>query len=637
MLKAARAHADTAGLVANLADEMLTGAPASPEIAAQALDRLRRGVLSTEAALWFITGARAERVLTAGNDGVSIARVVLELGAHDVTAARLRPHATIVCGRGDVSGMERLVPAGVSSFVAATTRRDSVLGVLLVGWAEQTAPCDRADAAHFRIAATLLVNGLVSAAADGEGRNLPDTILGSLSGRIAVIDRDGTIIAVNAAWTEFGRSHGATSTAIGLGVSYVEICRRAASALPDADAALEGIQSVCTGVSDGFESVYPFSEHGEERWCLMTVTPLRRPEGGAVIAHADVTRPRLIELAQRISEGRFQRLADTIPVPVWMVAPDGRLLYGNHLWMQASGERTAHPSDLADWTAAVHPEDRRRAKEAFQSAVSRRSGLSVELRLRALDGAYRWYSCIGAPRFGPDGQLENHLGVCFDISEKRRAESALGEVAAKLVAAQEEERGRVARELHDDLGQQVTLLLSQLDTLARARPASLNRMRTGLAAARRSLQDIASSVHSLSHRLHPAKLRLLGLVPTLDALCRDVSKESGVQVKFQADRIPDHIGEATALGIFRVAQEALQNAVKHSGARTVDVRLTGTPQQLTLRVADTGKGFELLATPSAGLGLLTMRERVELSGGSLRIDTADAQGTTIEATLPLPA
>jgi signal transduction histidine kinase len=138
----------------------------------------------------------------------------------------------------------------------------------------------------------------------------------------------------------------------------------------------------------------------------------------------------------------------------------------------------------------------------------------------------------------------------------------------------------------------------------------------------------------VSHRLHPAKLKLLGLLPTLDALCRDVSKESSVQVGFHAGPMPPGVGETTALCLFRVAQEALQNAVKHSHARRVDVHLASTPSHLILRVTDDGDGFDPLASRSAGIGLVTMRERVELAGGRLRIDSAPARGTTVEVTIP---
>jgi signal transduction histidine kinase len=257
------------------------------------------------------------------------------------------------------------------------------------------------------------------------------------------------------------------------------------------------------------------------------------------------------------------------------------------------------------------------------------------LRLKLSNGSYRWYAFVGIPQFAPDDRFDGHLGMCVDVSAKRRAESALKTVAGKLVAAQEEERNRVARELHDDIGQQVALLLSGLDTLLDARRATGERMRSGLEGVRRHLHELASSVHSLSYRLHPAKLRLLGLIPTLAALCRDVSAQSGIDVRFDPAEIVEAIPGPVALCLFRVTQEALQNAVKHSGARRVQVTLAKGPRRLTLRITDKGKGFDPLSSQSMGLGLLTMRERVELSGGRLRLETGSGRGTTIEAMLPV--
>ncbi len=247
---------------------------------------------------------------------------------------------------------------------------------------------------------------------------------------------------------------------------------------------------------------------------------------------------------------------------------------------------------------------------------------------------YKWSVCVGAPNLAIDGSLQDYVGLCWDISAQRRAESSLRETASKLLAAQEAERSHIGRELHDDLGQRVALLAAKLVTLARL-PRTAMALRAGLEDAQLNVQELAVAVHNLSHQLHPAKLRLLGLVNTLDALCRDVSTQNSLQVRFRAEGVPRDVPERIALCVFRVAQEALQNAVKHSAAREIDVSLIGTASQLTLRVNDTGRGFDPLASVAVGIGLLTMRERVELSGGQLTIRAADARGTTIEAILPL--
>ena len=206
---------------------------------------------------------------------------------------------------------------------------------------------------------------------------------------------------------------------------------------------------------------------------------------------------------------------------------------------------------------------------------------------------------------------------------------------AKLAAIHESERSRLARELHDDLGQQITLLLLKLDMTTQDRHASPTRLLVTLSETRDALRRLASTIHDLSHELYPGRLRLLGLEQTLGALCREVSTAGHARVSFHSDGLPPEVSEAAALSIFRVAQESVQNAIKHSEARTIDVRLTATPSQLTLRVADDGNGFDAMAPQPTCIGLLTMRERVELLGGRLIVTTAPGCGTAIEAILPL--
>jgi PAS domain S-box-containing protein len=477
---------------------------------------------------------------------------------------------------------------------------------------------------------------LADAERGGTRVSLHEAALASLSNQIVVVDRQGTVIAVNAAWTESGGLMAiAPPGTIGPGASYVEVCRRAAAGgSPEAAAALEGIEAVCGGASALFETAYRCHAPGEERWCLMTVAPLRRPEGGAVISHADVTRPAVMELARRVSERRFRHLADTVPVPVWIVAPDGSLMYGNQAWVDATSGTSDRAAAGAGWLEAAHPDDRDAAMSAFRSAASRCERFEFELRLQAAHGSYRWWSFAGAPQLPLNGRLEGYVGICIDASEGREMRRSLDEVRAKLVVAQEAERSRIARELHDDIGQQLALAISHLEAVTRRGQLVRNQTGASLREARQGLQELATSIHNLSHELHPAKLRLLGLGPTLGALCRRISAESGTDITFTSEGLSSDLAEDRVLCIFRVAQEALRNAVAHSGARSIGVHLSGTASQLILRITDDGAGFDPIASRSPGLGLLTMRERVELMGGRLSIETRRAGGTTIEASIP---
>jgi signal transduction histidine kinase len=242
---------------------------------------------------------------------------------------------------------------------------------------------------------------------------------------------------------------------------------------------------------------------------------------------------------------------------------------------------------------------------------------------------------VGAAGKRTNGAHGSFIHMRGDPAATEHAQPVFGDIGAKLVAAQEAERSRIARELHDDVGQQVALLASKLETLTQSPRVPRARTQAALIEALATLQELALSIHNLSHHLHPAKLQLLGLERTLDALCRDVAAECGIAVSFERGEIPADIREDTALGIFRVTQEALQNALRHSNARQIDVRLTASAERLSLSVADDGDGFDPRAAPFEGLGLLTMRERIELLGGRLRIETAPGRGTTIEAVVPM--
>jgi signal transduction histidine kinase len=147
-------------------------------------------------------------------------------------------------------------------------------------------------------------------------------------------------------------------------------------------------------------------------------------------------------------------------------------------------------------------------------------------------------------------------------------------------------------------------------------------------------QGIAKSVHDLSHRLHPAKLRLIGLIPSLQALQREMSRAE-IAITFTHDTVPSSVPPDLTLCLFRVVQEALQNALKYSKARQVSVHLRGTPKGIELAIVDDGVGFDVNGAWGKGLGLISMRERLEALGGTLAIRSKAGAGTRLEVVVPL--
>ena len=227
-------------------------------------------------------------------------------------------------------------------------------------------------------------------------------------------------------------------------------------------------------------------------------------------------------------------------------------------------------------------------------------------------------------------QAEDH--VRRDEEALRGSSERIRHLGARLLHAQDSERSRIARELHDDISQQVALLSIDLELLLGAVQPDTEPL-AGEALNR--VQDLARSVHDLSHRLHPAKLRLLGLVPALQALQRELSR-SDKTIAFTHEGVPPNLPPDLTLSVYRVVQEAVQNALKHGRARTVTVDLRGGSNVLGLTVSDDGVGFDVDAAWGEGLGLISMGERIEAIEGTLDIRSTPGGGTGLTITVPLP-
>ena len=216
--------------------------------------------------------------------------------------------------------------------------------------------------------------------------------------------------------------------------------------------------------------------------------------------------------------------------------------------------------------------------------------------------------------------------------ELRRSYDRIRDLGARLLNAQESERSRVARDLHDDISQQMALLEIDLEQLAGVVEAGAaeSLMQETLQRA----QEIGRSVHELSHRLHPAKLRLIGLVPAVHGLRRELSQQQ-IEIRFTHENVPPSLPEELSLCLFRIVQEALHNAIKYSKGRHVTVDLRGGQSGLKLTVVDDGVGFDVNTTWRKGLGLISMHERLEAVGGSLQIHSEPGVGTRLEVAVPL--
>ena len=219
-------------------------------------------------------------------------------------------------------------------------------------------------------------------------------------------------------------------------------------------------------------------------------------------------------------------------------------------------------------------------------------------------------------------------------AERKRAEHALEDLAGKLIYAQEEERSRIGRELHDHISQTLGVLTIKIDQL-RARAEMTPDIEAALDRLRLNTTDITDDVHRLSHRLHSSTLDYLGLAPALQKLVSEFSERHGISITFAHASLPAKLPSEVALCLFRVAEEALTNIAKHSHARSASVHVTGASDGIHLTVEDEGTGFDTTTPASkAGLGFVSMRERVRVLHGTIHVDSAPSRGTRIDAWVP---
>jgi len=218
--------------------------------------------------------------------------------------------------------------------------------------------------------------------------------------------------------------------------------------------------------------------------------------------------------------------------------------------------------------------------------------------------------------------------------EPSRAGNALHSLTGKLFEAQEEERRRIARELHDGLNQQLAILAVELGMLAREVPAEVKHLRESLFKLRKRTEGLSDDLRNMTHQLHPAVLEHLGLISALRSHCAEFSQHEGIRVWFMTEQIAGPPPEVS-ICLYRIVQEALRNVAKHSGAKEAWVKIKQDKDVIQLSVIDKGVGIHRDAVrETAGLGLISIRERVQLVNGQLSI-SAPGEGTRIKVRVPI--
>ena len=339
------------------------------------------------------------------------------------------------------------------------------------------------------------------------------------------------------------------------------------------------------------------------------------------------------EAILRQSEARFLELAEQSRTTHWEVDPQGLFLYVSDVSQATWG----YPPDEVIGRMHfydLHSEEGRDAFKAKNFAImeQKQRFQDVVHAVKRKDGRLGWGSVNGIPVLNVDGTLRCYRGSCTDVTERTSAEEALSGISRKLIEAHEQERTRIGRELHDDIVQRLALLVIQLDRVQQHIPDSASDLGKQINDLRNQTSEITNDVQLLSHELHSAKQEYLGIARATRNFCSEFGERQNVEIDFESHDVPETLPTDLFLPLFRVLQEALRNAIKHSGARSFEVKLWGSAEAIQLTIRDRGIGFDSVAAMQCpGLGLTSMKERLRLVGGELSIHSQRERGTTIHA------
>jgi len=377
---------------------------------------------------------------------------------------------------------------------------------------------------------------------------------------------------------------------------------------------------------------------GTTRWVVSRGRFEYAPDGQATrMFGLDVDNTDLKQAAEakQLFEHRFHQFFETLPEYAYMASPEGNILDVNPAACKALGY--GREELIGKHLSILYaPESRGKLPGLFDRWKRAGKFGNEEMVVLTKHGDRRIVLLNVGSVFDEKRILLHSTGVQVDITERKLAEEAVSTLSQKLIEAQEHERSRLARELHDDIIQRMAMLAVSVDRMKLGVPSSAAQLGQQMEEASRQIANITNDLQAVSHRLHSPKLKLLGLVAAAESFCQEFSELHHVEIEYRSENVPKELSPDISLSLFRILQEALQNAAKHSGAWRFQVSLTSRANEIELTVHDSGSGFELEeAIKGHGLGLTSIKERIKLVDGELSIDSQLQRGTTIRARVPV--
>lgn len=388
----------------------------------------------------------------------------------------------------------------------------------------------------------------------------------------------------------------------------------------------------------------PQTDH--QGWTNNNFAPLRDDKGniiGVVATVRDITKRKQEEEQLRKSEALLSQAEEMTKCGSWESNFKTGTWDLSKNMLKIYGLAAAPEWDREDYWARIHPADRKRARANIARAVANCEPFEHVLRYRAPDGTFRVHFARAIQIPGPDGRTERSIGVVQDITDQTRKEEELRQLSARLLRLQDEERRRIARDLHDSVSQKLLTVSLGLVELGKSNHVRGKRGKELLADARKIVKGLSTEVRSLSYLLHPPLLDELGLASALEEYVSGFARRTGLRLELDLSSKVGLLPREYNTALFRIVQESLGNIQRHSGSSTGKIRLMREGDEIILEVTDEGKGMPgeyLKKQPGSlralGVGILGMRERMRQIGGRLEI-TSGTWGTTVRAVLPARA
>jgi PAS domain S-box-containing protein len=475
---------------------------------------------------------------------------------------------------------------------------------------------------------------------------------------VKVVAPDGTLLAMNSAGCAMVEANGDSDV---VGQSVYDLI-----APEFRQKFVEFNESVCQG-NKGHVEFQIVGLKGTRRWMETHAVPMRDPSTGQTVQLAvtrDVTARKEADEKLRRSEEELRTLANSIPQLAWMANPDGHIFWYNQGWYEYTGTSLEQIQGWG-WKRVHDPNVYPRVFEKWTESIRTGSPFEMEFPLRGADGVFRWFLTRVSPFRDAQGKITRWFGTNTNIDEQRQllrslseardhleigvqertaelqaANVSLRDLSARLLKVQDDERRRLARELHDSVGQIMAALSMNL-AVVQSQAHKLDALGARAVQENAALvQQASTEIRTLSHLLHPPLLEIAGLVSALRWYVDGFSERSNIKVDLEIPSDFPRLPNDTELAIFRIVQECLTNIHRHSGSSTAAIRILQESSRLLVQVQDNGRGIpqpkqlELMDSSRGGVGVGGMRERLRQFGGTLEIESNGA-GTVVSATLEI--